>query len=186
MKKIISILLMSLLTIVAIGQKTQTYDLIIQKAVPVLSLKGSGAFINYNNGDVTETLTSNLITFAGGNVTAPNFIQGYTTTATATSTTTLTSSSTHLQFFTGTAIQTVLLPVTSTLALGWQYYIINNSTLSVTVQSSGANTICVLAGGTRCRLTCILTSGTNAASWSFYYQGVGMASGVKLNFTGTT
>jgi hypothetical protein len=98
--------------------------------------------------------------------TANTFKSGYTTTATAAGTTTLTSSSTMQQYFTGTTTQTVVLPVTSTLALGWKYEIYNTSTGLVTVQSSGANTIRVLEPGSSVIVTCILTSGTGVASWS--------------------
>jgi hypothetical protein len=62
------------------------------------------------------------------------------------------------------------MPVTSTLALGQTYRIVNNSTGVVTVQSSGANTIQAMASGTELLLTCILTSGTTAASWSSKYN----------------
>lgn len=96
---------------------------------------------------------------------AQNIVPGYTTTATAAGTTTLTVSSTYAQFFTGSTTQTVVLPVTSTLALGWQYRIVNESTGKVTVQSSGANNILVLDGSSEALFTCILTSGTTAASW---------------------
>ena len=58
-----------------------------------------------------------------------------------------------------------MLPVTSTLVLGQQFQIVNNSTGVVTVQSSGANNIILLPAGASTVLTCILTSGTTAASW---------------------
>lgn len=103
------------------------------------------------------------------NLTANNYLSGYTTTATAAATTTLTVASTFQQFFTGSTTQTVLLPVTSTLALGQSFLIVNNSSGVVTVQSSGANTIQALAAGTSLLVTCILTSGTTAASWSAQY-----------------
>jgi hypothetical protein len=100
-------------------------------------------------------------------------LMGYTTTATAAGTTTLTVSSTHQQFFTGTTTQTIVLPVTSTLVLGLSYSIENNSTGLLTVQSSGANTITTVPAGVTTLFTCILTSGTSAASWD--YDQVGFA-----------
>ena len=100
-----------------------------------------------------------------------NIKLGYTTTATAAGTTTLTSASNKQQFFTGTTTQTVVLPVTSTLALGLSYLIVNNSTGVVTVQSSGANTITLIPANTTVTCTCILISGTTAASWSFAFEG---------------
>lgn len=93
----------------------------------------------------------------------------YTTTATAAGTTTLTIASTRFQYFTGSTTQTVVLPVTSTLSTGQEFEIVNLSSNVVTVQSSGANTIQALAANTRLRVTCILTSGTSTASWSWVY-----------------
>jgi len=91
---------------------------------------------------------------------------GYTTTSTAGATTTLTVDSTYLQYFTGTLAQTVVLPVTSTLVLGRQFQIVNNSTLAVTVNSSGGNLVTTVSGSSSAVITCILTSGIGAASWS--------------------
>lgn len=110
-----------------------------------------------------------MIQDINGNIIANNVLDGYTTTATAASTTTLTVASTYQQFFTGTTTQTVVLPVTSTLVLGQSFSIVNDSTGIVTVQSSGANTIQAQIGSTTAIYTCILTSGTTAASWSVTY-----------------
>jgi hypothetical protein len=104
---------------------------------------------------------------------------GYTTQATAASTLTLTSASNYYQYFTGTtASQVVVLPVTSTLALGQQYEINNNSTQSIAVQSSGLNAIVTVYRGMTYRFTCILTSGTTAASWEYEIVGVNTVTGV--------
>ena len=92
---------------------------------------------------------------------------GYATTATAAGTTTLTAASVNQQYFTGTTTQTVVLPVTSTLALGMSYFIKNNSTDVVTVQSSGANTIKAIQPGKYVTFTCILLTGTTAVSWDY-------------------
>jgi hypothetical protein len=100
-----------------------------------------------------------------------NIKLGYTTTATAAGTTTLTSASNNQQFFTGSTTQTVVLPVTNTLALGLSYLIVNNSTGVLTVQSSGGNTITLVPAGSTVICTCILVTGTTAASWSFAFQG---------------
>lgn len=99
------------------------------------------------------------------NLRANNHISSYTTTATAAGTTTLTAGSTYYQFFTGSTTQTVTLPVTSTLLTGLTYEIVNNSTGTVTVNSSGGNLVASLLTTTGKRVVCILTSGTDAASW---------------------
>lgn len=111
---------------------------------------------------------------------------GYATTATAAGTTTLTSSSLRQQYFTGSSTQTVVLPVTSTLALGWRFEIYNNSTGLVTLQSSGANTIRVLEPGSSVVATCILTSGTGVASWSAGHASSAGGALYTNNQTGTT
>lgn len=110
-----------------------------------------------------------------GNLTSNNLKRAYTTTTTAAGTTTLTVSSTGQQFFTGSTTQTVVLPVVSTLSLGHSYYIVNNSTGVITVQSSGGNTVQAMAASTFATYTCILTSGTTAASWSVAYSASGAA-----------
>lgn len=90
----------------------------------------------------------------------------YTTTATAAGTTTLTSASTFIQRFTGTLAQTVVLPVTSTLSLGQQFQIINDSTGTLTIKSSGANNIILPVGTTTTLLTCVNLAVTTAAGWT--------------------
>jgi hypothetical protein len=99
---------------------------------------------------------------------ADTALRGFTTTATAGGTTTLTNASTLYQIFTGTNNnQTVQLPVTSTLAQGWSFHIVNNctGTGTLTVNSSGGNAVIVIPPGITAMVTCILTSGTSAASW---------------------
>ncbi len=128
----------------------------------------------YNTGGGTYTTFGTLTagttpSLAFGLISATNLNLGFRTTATAGATTTLTVADTQIQEFTGTLTQTVVMPVTSTLTLGQQYYIINNSSGVVTVQSSGANTIQAMAAGTSLLLTVILTSGTTAASWQASY-----------------
>ena len=120
------------------------------------------------------------------NITTNNFISGYTTTATAASTTTLTVASTYQQYFTGSTTQTVLMPVTSTLVLGQSFVFVNNSTGVVTVQSSGSNTITAMAGGTAAIFTCILTTGTTAASWNSTYAEIETPVVVSQGGTGQT
>lgn len=134
-------------------------------ATPVIDGLATGT------GVTSAATASTLVTRdANANISANNTLVGYTTTATAAGTTTLTVSSTLLQYFTGTTTQTVTLPVTSTLVLGQRFAITNNSTGLVTVNSSGSNVVQVLAPNSSVSLTCILTSGTTAASWNVFYS----------------
>lgn len=135
---------------------------------------------------VSTTPTASIISMwdANKNYSSNAFIPGFTTTATATGTTTLTIASTETQVFTGTLAQTVKLPTTS-VAQGAIYTIINQSTLAVTVQSSGANTITILAAGTSGIFTAVVATPTTAANWSSRYLGVVVTSGKSLSVSNT-
>jgi hypothetical protein len=107
---------------------------------------------------------------ANKNLSANNFINGYTSTPTAGATTTLTVASTYQQFFTGSTTQNVVAPVVSTLVLGFSFYIVNLSSGVLTVKSSGGNTIQAMAQNTAMLITVISTSGTDATSWDTEYS----------------
>lgn len=66
MKKILLIFAMILMSASLMAQKTQYYDLIIQKTTPLLHLYGAGGVINWNNGDLLLTHTTNTLTLTGG------------------------------------------------------------------------------------------------------------------------
>lgn len=111
---------------------------------------------------------------------------GWTTTATAAGTTTLTASSSVQQEFTGATTQTVVLPDVTTLALGWTFDIINNSTGSLTINSSGGNLVGTLTAGTTGNVVCVLTTGTTAASWDFDIGGFSAQTGTGSVVRGTS
>jgi hypothetical protein len=113
-------------------------------------------------GDGSTAWTA--LAYAGGGV-------SYASTATAGGTTTLTGTSKTTQNFTGTLTQTIQLPAVSTLQLGWSYQILNNSTQSLTINSSGGNLIATLQAGFSGLFTSVATSGTTAASWDYQYSG---------------
>lgn len=179
----------------------------VGNATSVASQTGTGSTFVMNtsptiatpviNGTVTGTGVASTATAstlvsrdASGNSVFINSIEGYTSTATAAGTTTLTSASTYTQIFTGSTTQTVVLPTTSIIA-GQQYYIVNRSTGLVTVQSSGLNTILILATGTAAIFTANIATPTTAANWDAFYIGVNAASGKvatinnNLTFAGT-
>lgn len=116
------------------------------------------------------------------NASINNVIAGYTTTAAAAGTTTLTATSTWAQYFTGTTTQIIVLPVVSTLALKHSFLLDNSgNTGALTVQSSGGNTVVVIAAGASAIISCILITGTTAASWSTNYHAAIIASGKVLS-----
>lgn len=112
------------------------------------------------------------------------FVSGFTTTATAAGTTTMTISSTPIQIWTGSSTQTVKLPTTSVSA-GQQYFIVNQSTGAVTVQSSGANTIVILAAGTSGWFTALQATPTSNTHWDGRYWGEIVTSGKSLTVNNT-
>ena len=127
-------------------------------------------------GDGTTAWTS--LGYASGG-------SSYATTATAAGTTTLTATSAYAQFFTGSTTQTVVLPVASTMTLGQTFYINNNSSGALTVNSSGSNLVTTIPGNTTVMVTCILASGTTAASWDADYTGATTITGTGSLVLGT-
>lgn len=101
---------------------------------------------------------------SNANLSANAFLPSTTSTATAAGTTTLTIASTQIQVFTGTSTQTVLQPTTSVPA-GFSNTVVNESTSTVTVQSSGANTIAIVPPGTSRTFTALKATPTAAADW---------------------
>lgn len=95
-----------------------------------------------------------MFLFAVDSCLAQTFIQGValvqtpTTTVTAAGTTTLTAASQTNQEFTGVTTQTVVLPDTTTLQKGRQFYIMNRSTGAVTVNFNGGTQAAILPPGT--------------------------------------
>lgn len=99
-----------------------------------------------------------------------NCVPGLVSIPTAAATTTLTVASKGMQVFTGVTTQTVVLPVVTTLPqLGFQYAVLNDSSGIVTVNSSGSNLVKAMAAGSRAMFTCVLLTGTAAASWDVTY-----------------
>jgi hypothetical protein len=92
-------------------------------------------------------------------------LPAFTTTPTSAGTTILTSASAPIQEFTGSANHTVRLPTTGVVA-GEQFTVINNSSGQMTVQSSSAATITVMARETQAVFTALVATPTTAANWT--------------------
>jgi hypothetical protein len=148
----------------------------------------SGQFVS---AVFSSTPTANaLATWDGNeNMFAAGFIGKLSSIATAGTTTTLTVASNEYQVFTGTSNQTVVLPTASVTSNSQKFYILNLSTGTVTVQTSGSNTLQAMASNTILEVTCINQSGgTGTASWSwnyFNYQG-GPVTSVGFSDSSTT
>lgn len=116
------------------------------------------------NAGATAVLSS------GNLAAAHNVIGGFVTTATAAGTTVLTVASNGTQAFTGATTQIITLPVVTTFPqTGLSYRIVNSSTGILTINSSGANIVASLGPNSEAIVTCILLTGTTAASWSVTY-----------------
>lgn len=164
------------------GVQTMTSPALTTPAITGLAT-GSGV-------SAAATASTLVARDANANITANDSISGWTTTATAAGTTTMTIASTPQQFWTGATTQTVKLPTTG-VAAGQRYTFSNQSTGLLTVQSSGANTVLILAAGTSALFTALVAAPTAAADWGFFYAGVNAASGkvgtfnAKISLSGT-
>jgi hypothetical protein len=79
-----------------------------------------------------------------------------------------------------------VLPVVTTLTLGHTFEIHNNSSGSLTINSSGSNLVGTLQANTTATCTCILITGTTAASWDFDVTGFTSALPTTRGGTGLT
>ena len=91
-------------------------------------------------------------------------INQLTSTATTGGTVTLTASSTSWQRFTGTLVETVVLPDATTLKVGRSFIISNRTTQTLTIQYNGGTLAAYIASGTQ-REFYLLANGTTAGDW---------------------
>jgi hypothetical protein len=92
---------------------------------------------------------------------------GTQTIASAGSTTTLTVGSPRQTIVTGTNTQIFVLPNATTLPfVDWQYEFVNQSSVSITIQTSDAAVLAIIPAGFDLRLNCT-SIGTAAGTWQF-------------------
>ena len=171
----------------------------------VLTTNGSGtstwaasaATLNLAAGSATTgsiALLSQTLTIAGGNgittsvsgqtVTISSIgAGGYTSTATGGTTTTLPAASTANQFFTGSTTQTVKLPSTATLTIGQEYYITNQSTGALTIQTSASGAITTIPAGAGAVFT---VASVGAETWVTEFDGATSVTGSGALVLGTS
>lgn len=130
---------------------------------------------------------SSIRTKINAAISAADRMDGYLAVTAAAGSTILTSASAGKVRVTGSTTQTIVLPVASTLYVGWFYLITNDATGDVTVRSSGLNTVTTIPTGATAWVTCILASGTSAASWNAEFSGFGGVTGTGdvVRMTGT-
>ena len=115
-----------------------------------------------------------------GNITVNNTIAGFAATATSAGTLTLTNASGYIQVLTGASAHTVVLPVATTMTAGQGFYILfkGTGTSTVTVQTSGGNSIAVISTTGFSNITCAdPNGGTGTASWTVLTGGSTSISG---------
>ena len=143
-------------------------------ATPVINGQATGTGVAITNTASTLAMRdANAVLFAN------NFVGGLSTTATSAGTTTLTVVATAVQVFTGFTTHIVKLPTTS-LSVGFQYRIVNQSTGAVTVQASGGTQITILAPGTSALFTNTVSSPTLNTDWTYVYDALNAAAGKLL------
>lgn len=139
----------------------------------------------------TLTLTNALgLAYGGTGATTSNAahtnLMGFATTATAGATTTLTNTSSYYQVFTGTLAQTIQLPATSTLQQGWSFHLVNNSTGTLTVQTSTAVSLGTIPPGVTMMPSALTTTGNTAADWETGYTDFSTLTGTGNNVLSTS
>jgi len=156
------------------GSNTATWSAPASSSLSLAAGSGSGTVST--GGTLTISGGNGITTSVSGSTFTISSIGagGYTSTATGGTTTTLTSSSSANQFFTGSTTQTVKLPDTSTLTIGQEYYITNQSTGALTIQTSAAGAITTVPAGAGAVFT---VASTSAQTWVTEFNGATTVTG---------
>jgi hypothetical protein len=135
--------------------------------------RGDGTWATPSGASGSTTPTASTVAEWDGNVNmnANAFIEQMTPITTSGGTTALSLTSDGIQYFVGSANQTVTLP--AACATGQKYRLINNSTGIITVNASGGSAILAngMASNTDCAFTALSTTPTTPAGWEAQYGG---------------
>lgn len=146
---------------------------LLQAASLTLGWTGLLALTRGGTGVSSVTTTPTATSFAGWdanlNFSANNFLNGTALVTNSASITTLTVASAGQQIFSGATFQTVQMPVVATLATGTTYRLVNNSSNTLFVISSGSNSIVSMQPLTQSILTFNGVAGTSSTSWDLQY-----------------
>ena len=123
-------------------------------------------------GNATNAASGVVVKDANSNVSANNFLFGFTSTASAGTTTTLTVSSTPYQLITGSTSQTFQLPNATTLVNGTSFVFNNNSSAGTVSINNGAvsPTLIASVGSGGYVTVVLLDNSTQAGSWDYHYS----------------
>ncbi|CAB5079528.1 hypothetical protein UFOVP143_5 [uncultured Caudovirales phage] len=102
---------------------------------------------------------------------------GFLPVTAAAGTTLLVAGSARFIVVSGATTQTITLPAVSTLLAGTGYYVLNLSSGSVTVQSSGLNAIAVIPQFSAASFTSNAITGTGAGVWNLVWEGGSVSTG---------
>ena len=132
--------------------------------------------LNVANGGTGVTASSGassvVLRDANANVTANNFLVGFTSTPSAGATTVLTVASTQYQLITGSTSQTFQLPNATTLVNGATFTFNNNSSAGTVSINNGAvsPTLLTTVGSGGYVTLILLDNSTQAGSWDYHFQ----------------
>ena len=141
--------------------------LITSASLPTLPLSIANGGTSKTAVPVIPAATTYAGWDANKNLSANSFIEGFTNTVTANGNTVLTVASAQNQFFSGTNTQQIQLPATSTLVLGQSFYIYNNSTLPINIETADNSTLPIINSGTSLIYTCISTASDSVSAWAW-------------------
>ena len=116
-------------------------------------------FISFANADVTGT-----------KIQGPALIEGFNAVTSAAGTTTLTKDSQTKQILTGSTTQTFVLPDATTLPLSRRFLIINKSTGTATIQTSGGGALTIVSAGLHKEFH-LRAAGSAAGTWDILEGG---------------